>query len=971
VAAQTAQQKDETLPKGNTQEVQGAISYEGQRVTSVEIAGRPDLELSTMQPLIEQPINAPYEQQKVDATADNLKTASMSQEVDVQILPERNGLRVLFVLQPAAYFGIFRFPGITHFTYTRLLQAANFPRQEPFTPGRVGEAESGLLAFLYQSGYFAATVAPELQTDKTHRLVNVIFHIDLNRRARYGEIVIEGIPQEEAARLRDGLQSRRMRLRAAYIKPGRTYSPRSVEAASRYMQEQMAKQHRLAARVQLVSTRYDPATNRVDLNFHIAPGPLIHVTVAGASLRGRTKKKLIPIFQENTVDPDLVYEGQQNLISHFQSKGFFDVKVESDIERNPSGATIVYRVEQGQRGKVKAVEFYGNHQFSDRDLQGQVAVSRAKVYLPFFSHGKYSSQLVARSVDNLEGLYQAAGYGEVKVTPKVSRQGGDLRLRFEVKEGPRDIVSSLQLEGNHAIGRAALAPKGLLLEAGKPYSPQLLNQDRNQITAAYLDQGFLTMVFSSHVTPVKGNPHRWDVVYTIEEGQRIYTTQVDQIGAVRTRPSLIARTVNIKVGKPLGQTALLRGESQLYGLGIFDWASVDTRRPVNSEPQADVVVKLHEAKTNSISYGFGFSVIRRGGSIPGGSVAVPGLPVVELPSNFETSEETFWGPLGSLEYTRRNFRGTAQTITLGAFAGRLDQHASAGWADPAFRNSVWTASATISFDRNQENPLYTAQIAQAGLQFQRYMDAARTKSVFFRYNFSHTILSNLLIPGLVPPQDQNVQLSTLSASFVRDTRDDVLDAHKGIYESAEVDFNPTQLGSSANFTRFLGQVAYYRPVFGESSVWANSIRLGMEVSLSGEPIPISTTFFSGGGSTLRGFPLNGAGPQRPVPVCNNPADPATCTNITVPVGGPQLLILNSELRFPLGITDKLKGAAFYDGGNVYGHLGNFWTTYTNSVGGGLRYSTPIGPIRLDIGHNLNPVPGINPTQWFITLGQAF
>jgi outer membrane protein insertion porin family len=527
------------------------------------------------------------------------------------------------------------------------------------------------------------------------------------------------------------------------------------------------------------------------------------------------------------------------------------------------------------------------------------------------------------------------------------------------------------VEGNRSFTQSELAPKGLRLEPGKPYSQELLNKDRDQITAAYLDLGFLTMVFRARVVPVKGEPHRFDVVYTIEEGPRVYTALVDQIGAERTKPKLVSRTVNIKVGRPLSQTALLRGESQLYNLGIFDWASVDTRRPEGGQSDADVLVKLHESRPNTITYGFGFSVIRRGGSIPGGTVAVPGLPPVALPSNFETSEQTFWGPLGSIEYTRRNFLGRAQTVTLGVYGARLDQHASVAWTDPSFRSSVWNASASLSADRNQENPLYTAQVEQAGLQFQRFLDKDKAKSVFFRYNFSHTILSNLLIPGLVLPQDQNVQLSTLNASFVRDTRDDVLDAHKGIYESFELDFNPSWLGSSASFGRFLGQTAYYRPVFGGSTVWANSLRLGAEVSFQSEPIPISATFFSGGGSTLRGFPLNGAGPQRPVPVCDNPADPSTCTNITVPVGGPQLLILNSELRFPLGINPKLKGAAFYDGGNVYAQVGKFWAAYTNSVGGGLRYSTPIGPIRLDVGRNLNPVPGLHATQWFITLGQAF
>jgi outer membrane protein insertion porin family len=216
-----------------------------------------------------------------------------------------------------------------------------------------------------------------------------------------------------------------------------------------------------------------------------------------------------------------------------------------------------------------------------------------------------------------------------------------------------------------------------------------------------------------------------------------------------------------------------------------------------------------------------------------------------------------------------------------------------------------------------------------------------------------------------------VRLSTFSASYSRDTRDNILDAHKGIYQSLEAFITPEALGSNTNFGRVLGQVAYYAPFKG--LVFANSVRVGVEESFGGAHIPLSENFFSGGGSTLRGFPLNGAGPQRPVTVCGNPSDLSTCALISVPAGGHQLLILNSELRFPLKIMSKLSGAVFYDGGNVFRSVGfgHFGDQYTNSVGGGIRYSTPLGPIRLDIGHLVTPVPGVKSTQIFITLGQAF
>src|SRR5258708_17640614 len=191
-----------------------------------------------------------------------------------------------------------------------------------------------------------------------------------------------------------------------------------------------------------------------------------------------------------------------------------------------------------------------------------------------------------------------------------------------------------------------------------------------------------------------------------------------------------------------------------------------------------------------------------------------------------------------------------------------------------------------------------------------------------------------------------------------------MDAHKGIYESVEAGVSPSALGSNTNFARFLGQAAYYKAL-KPKLIWANSLRLGLEQPFAGAHIPLSERFFSGGGSTLRGFPLNGAGPQRPIPASGYPTNPATCTQIRVPVGGQQLFILNSEARFPMPLPlpfinpSNLGGGAFYDGGNDYKNLGfhNFLFTYTNTIGVGGSYGRPAGPVRLDNGHNLEPSNG--------------
>ena len=456
------------------------------------------------------------------------------------------------------------------------------------------------------------------------------------------------------------------------------------------------------------------------------------------------------------------------------------------------------------------------------------------------------------------------------------------------------------------------------------------------------------------------------------------TTMVGMLGVKHTNRNLITRHVKIPVGQPLSEETILKAESNLYDLQVFDWASVDPLRPITTEPDNEVLIKVHESKRNQIAYGFGFEVINKGGNVPGGTIALPNLPPVGLPNTFKTSQQTFWGPRGSFEYSRLNFRGRAESITIGGLAARLDQRAAVSWASPAFWNSIWSSNLTLSAERSSENPIFTNRMVQGSYQFQRPLNAKKDRSLILRYSLRRTNLINLLIPELVTPEDRNERLSTFSASYIRDTRDHALDAHRGIYESIEADINPSFLGSNTNFVRFQGQVAYYRRIGGNNIIWANSLRLGLEGAFAGDHVPLSERFFAGGGSTIRGFSLNGAGPQRNVPVCSNPADTSTCSKITVPVGGQQLVIFNSEVRFPIPVTfpiigAKLGGVAFYDGGNVYNSVGfqNFFGNYTNTVGFGLRYATPVGPVRVDIGHLVTNIPGVKATQLFITLGQAF
>jgi outer membrane protein insertion porin family len=302
---------------------------------------------------------------------------------------------------------------------------------------------------------------------------------------------------------------------------------------------------------------------------------------------------------------------------------------------------------------------------------------------------------------------------------------------------------------------------------------------------------------------------------------------------------------------------------------------------------------------------------------------------------------------------------------------RLDQKALATYMQPHFVGSQWQSLTSFSLERTSENPLFTASLGDLSFQVERVISQKSNTRVQFRYDFNRTVLSHILVPDLVLEPDRNVRLSTVSATLIRDTRDKPLDAHRGIFSTIDLSITPTVFGSSADFAKLFAQYAFYKPI--HSMVFANSIRLGLASPFAGSFVPTSQLFFTGGGTTLRSFPINQAGPQRLVPFCNVLQGQSGCVNVTVPVGGKQLFILNSELRFPTHILKALGAVVFYDGGNVYSgiNLSNFVNNYTNTLGFGFRYETPIGPVRFDIGHNLSPIPGINPTQYYITIGQAF
>jgi outer membrane protein assembly factor BamA len=951
--------------------------YKGQTVSSVDLIASPHRNLEPLIASVTQKAGQPYSQANVEASIEALQKAGGFKKVTVNVIPDISGLRLNFILEPAYYLGVVSFEGVTKsFSYARLLQVVDLQDEDPYDKARIPISEAALSRFLKDNGFFQSEVHAKPQIDDANQLVNVTFEVQLGKQARIGSIELRGATDSEEAWVMRKTRSLRARFAGALLKPGKPFSPDRIKAATALIKKYLVQQHRLESKVTQIPPQYHADTNRVDVSFQIEVGPLVLVQTTGAKLSiipflsRREMRKLIPIYSEGTIDADLVQEGQQNLVNYLQGKGYFDAKVTTDMQRQPDRVLLVYKIDRGRKHKVGEITFRGNKQVPSKNLVPLVLVKRSHPW----THGSISQKLLKQSSDNLLAYYRDRGYEEAKITPQTIDHDARIDVQFDIEEGTQTLVNHIQLTGNLSVPENQLtAPKGFELKAGAPFSARQLSNDRNRIDATYLDRGYLNAEVNTVVTRLPGDIHRVNVTYAITEHQMIRVEKVVYLGQKHTRLSLIEKSTNLPVEAPMRKSQLLASETRLYDLNIFDWASVGPRRPITDQTEEDALVKVHEANRNEITYGFGFEVSHRGGNVPTGTVAVPGgAPTIGLGSNqVAASQGTYASPLGSIQLTRRNMRGLGETASGSILLSRLDQRAIISYLQPHFFGSLWSSVTSVSIERTTENPLFAASLGDASLQLEKLLNHKTNTRLQLRYDFNKTDLSQLLVPELVLPQDRNVHLSTFSGTLIRDTRDKPLDAHRGVLEDLNLSITPTALGSSANFARLFGQYAFYKPF--HSIVFANSVRLGLAKAFSGSFVPTSQLYFSGGGTTLRGFPIDEAGPQRIVPFCNVLKGQTGCVNITVPVGGTQLFILNSEVRFPLRIMKNLGGVLFYDGGNVYSAISfnNFVTNYTNTIGIGLRYSTPIGPIRIDLGHNLNPVSGIDPTQYFITLGQAF
>ena len=912
-------------------------------------------------------------------------------QVDVSAAPE--GLLVRFTTANNWFIGdvvadadVAEPPGAGQIVSVTRLQLG-----DPFDPGQVPGAVENVRKLLVDNGYFDPHIETKLVYHDTAQQVDIVFTIRTGKRGRYATPTITGatpsdgspVDGKNTVSIKDLIQSTHW---ARFLLPGfRGVTQSRTRSGIDNIRFRYEKAHRLLATVELENMGHDLARNVAIPKIAVNPGPVVSVTATGAKISSKELHQNVPIYEEHTVDADLLSEGASNLRNYFQSQGYFEADVHVEQQGVENGkTTITYAVDRGARHRFVHLEIQGNKYFDTKTIRERMFLI-PKTFE--FQRGRYSEAFRRRDVETIRDLYQSNGFRDAKVSLRVEddygNREGDLAVFVEIEEGSQYLVASLAIKG---AARLDLSRKIETLgsQAGQIFSEFNVAVDREALIQFYGENGFpnATLEWNSRPGP---RPFTVDIEFVLDEGTQQFVREVVTTGLRTTRPRLVNRLITLNPGSPLSPGAMAATQRGLYDLGIFAQVNMAVQNPAGTEDRKFLLYDIEEARRYSITTGFGAEFGRIGGGNAVSDLSSPG-------------GGAGFSPRLSLNITRLNFLGLGQTLGLQGRLSTLQKRGVANYFLPRiFNHPDFDGTFSILYDDTHDVRTFESKRQEATAQIAEHL--SKPVNVFYRFTYRRVSASNLKIdPLLLPRLAQAVRVGIASFNLVQDRRDDPLDPRKGIFNTLDVALASGAFGSQTSFARVLGRNATYHKL-GEKFVFARETQIGIQPAFSiptnadvTDPIPLPERFFGGGGSTHRGFPENQAGAR----------DLLT----GFPLGGSALFFNSTELRFPL-LGANISGVLFEDAGNIFSSIGkmSFRTVQHNpsdfnymvhAAGFGVRYRTPVGPFRVDMAYSINPpryngFPGsytqlvqcsadkscqaspqqISHFQFFFSIGQAF
>ncbi len=651
-------------------------------------------------------------------------------------------------------------------------------------------------------------------------------------------------------------------------------------------------------------------------------------TVREVVITGNDKIDTDKILEVVTIQPQSILNYQalgdtvQKIKKLYQEKGFYGAQISyelKELEGNQKG--VVFRIQEGKKFWIKTISFEGNERFSDKELKKQMK-TKEKDWLHWFTDsGVLDQETLKQDVERLSNFYYNQGFLKNRIgTPRIENDEEWIYITIAVEEGDRYKIGSLRLEGD-LLEPEEVMLKSLKVRQGDFFNRDLLRRDILDLTERYADRGY-AYADVKPTTQVNDAEKTVDIVLRVQQKQKVHIGRIRITGNTKTRDKVIRRELQLNEGDTFSSTALKKSNERLKALKYFEEVNVTTT-PGPTEDVVDLNVEVKEQQTGSFSVGAGYSSIDK--------------------------------LVGVAEITQTNLFGRGYKVRLKAEVGSKRQYYDFSFLDP-YLFDTRVAMRFDLFNIEREYVEFTRRAQGGDLLFERPLDfiSPRLRGLI-GYRAQEVEMRDIDKDAaqIFKEQEGRYLTSEILASLTWDTRNHPLYPSRGTNTALTTEF--AGLGGDTQFVKHVISSAWYFPVVWDTVFMVRG-EFGTGYGWGGKELPVFERFFLGGLNSIRGFKPGGVGPR----------DPKTEEII----GGDKELFFNLEYIFPILKKLELRGVVFADIGNAY--LGSIdITNMRRTVGTGIRWQSPLGPIRVEIGYNLKPEFDEKAFEWAFGMGGGF
>lgn len=780
-----------------------------------------------------------------------------------------------------------------------------------FSEDNLDRAVEEIRRILTQEGFFQAKIDPQVEKDSAAPLVDVEFRIQSAKQYFVDKIEFTGdlVQSEEALR------------KIMNTKEEKRFIPAELDQDLEKLRQSYQAMDYRRAEVKVVEQKFDDATGYVSLLLLVLPQERIEIQVQGADV---PLDLLRPIWEAQIFEEWGLSEGEAKIIRYMRGKGYIFVAVDSSVQHEDNLMRIIHKVTPGQRYKIQAISFEGLGYFGPDQLRQNLLTNQG---FPLFRN--VDGARLFELPREIELFYKSHGFSDTRAELNFEKDGQKLKPILRVQEGEQQKVESVSIIG------ANLIPENILLEQissvpDGPFFQPDIQKDIEELNRYYMNEGVRGTEIIAAVQQVQ--PNLFSVRFEVHEGQKIQIANVVVTGNRATRKNTITRELQLGEGDYARYDDIRETKRRLERLGIFTEVHIE-EIPISSD-RANLLVRVSEGARNYASLGLG-------------------MESKSQPRTFAVWNNEY-RPRGTAEYIRYNVFGLAAQASLVGQLSLRERRGVFSWRQPYFFGLPMETYLNFWLER-EERTSFTYEGTGASLTTVKKISRKENMDFMTTLRFARrTLLEFEFSESEIDRKFYPFSTTSISGSYIWERRDDPFNPTQGFFFSSSLEWAFPYFKAESDFVKSFNKIQYYVSVFPGFTL-ASTLRLG----LAKGRVPIHERFFAGGSNSFRGTEFDELGPKDP--------------ESRKPVGGKALLLFNFELTFPILASFKdLYGVVFYDKGNVFDRRKQVSLAgMRDALGFGLRYRTPLGPVRLELGWNLDSVPGEKKILGFITIGNVF